>query len=220
LKNKLAALYLIAALMSLTDFGCSYMQLSRYDNFGEWYLGKPGLANTITVKKINDTTKWLLEPAPLIAGRRPFIYGHFRLPEILFQPSGGLFFPARTNASQISSSTTTTYTTVYNSAGYADHTNVSSITAYTGVYDRSCERAGSSDWFGFCIHDAGMMELLPYRYYFSNADAGKKVGMTFLWPVIYAINVSEDIFWRAPVYAVHDVGKTLFIPIALVYYLQ
>jgi hypothetical protein len=73
---------------------CSIFQMKKYDGFGEWYFGRPGLLNTYGI--INSEVECGTDGYDVLVRieeeRHPFFL-HFRLPEIFINPQAGIYFP-------------------------------------------------------------------------------------------------------------------------------
>jgi outer membrane protein OmpA-like peptidoglycan-associated protein len=67
----------------------SFTEFSRHDGFWDWLKGKPGYELT---KSLNN--KCASDSEIIIGSRHPFFL-HFRLPELLINPQGGLEYPER-----------------------------------------------------------------------------------------------------------------------------
>ncbi len=176
--------------------GCSIVQFDRFGSFGDWFVGSPGFNKTFS-----DAYNYP-SPSDLIMEERPAIYGHFRLFEVIFQPVGGWQYPQRKTAS--------------------DHVKRHFTDEEVDVEDvrrttRMRERGDATYALSFNTMEAGLLELVPYRLFNSNATTAEKVVGAVVQPGVIIIQVALD-FVRLPVYAVHDVAKTFMIPVAAIHY--
>ncbi len=176
--------------------GCSAFQFDDYESFGDWYIGGAGFNKTLSANWKRP------QPGDLLFEARPKIYGHFRLFEIIYQPIGGAEFPDRITA--------TADKTRYFKPG---HLEVEEDREPT----RRRERGDPRNTMAFNTLDGGIVEFVPYRYYSAELPGSQKVARTFVQPGVIFAQVALDLL-RAPLYAIHDVVKTLMIPVAAVYY--
>ncbi|MCP5496951.1 MAG: hypothetical protein H7A23_20550 [Leptospiraceae bacterium] len=73
---------LVILLLCISIPCCSTFQFQTYNNFWEWYKGKPGLTNTLEVPT-DENGK--MEEVAIEMERHPFYLG-FRTPELIFNP--------------------------------------------------------------------------------------------------------------------------------------
>lgn len=187
---------ILLIVVCMSAIGC----VSNYKTFGDWYVGA-------------YWTKDHEEGIDVLEGKRPSCYGHFRLPEIIFQPSGGLAYPE------------------HNAGEFLAHV-VEPVPA-----DTSLGPFGHAD---FLIANGGIFDVIPYReltadtycrftlinghpsYIYSNRQEKYKLGdrlfNSAIHPIATGVAVGSRIWIRVPLYAVHDAVKTLMIPGALLYY--
>ncbi len=215
-------LFVIAASLST---GCaSVYKLDQYDGFGDWFIGRPGLRNTLKAPIDARTHKVadMLLHTPYLAGKRCPIYLHLRFPELIFQPKGALWYPermvvgkpgVRNDALYMFKKATTSNEDlrVKNPQDYNYNQLYYAVGRESGEYKNS---------FSFDLTDGGLIEIIPYRVYTSDAKGGDKALRTVLQPFAWCLQVVYGVVCRAPVYIVHDVTKTLMIPVAAVYYLS
>jgi hypothetical protein len=196
-----AAVLVGLALLVLGTSGCSVFRLADYDGFGKWLIGPPGFDKAVSGKKTKAG----------ILGKRPWIYGPFRIPEVVLQPAGGLTYPKRwtvTNGSLMDA-----FAALGEAQSQARSTGYGSAT-YTRVtkLEDGPDNSLYFDWF-----DAGAIELIPYRTWASNKGVGYKIGMTLLQPLNTTMNLLMVIV-RGPIYVTHDAFKLVTLPVAVVYY--
>lgn len=187
---------LVLTLATLASGGCSIFQLGKSKSFGDWYVGPPGFS-----RGLDQNSKTRLN------GKRSPIFGHFRLPEIIVQPHGGLEYPSR-------------YTQTTDSMLEAMSTQMAlqpGETATVTVFFKSRGEGNPEDSLAFDMFDGGLLEIIPYRLYTSKKGIGYKLGMTLVEPLITLMR-GIGLFVRAPAYAIHDTVKILMIPVAAIYY--
>ncbi len=166
-----------------------FFDLREKDNFESWYYGDPGLAGALDEKNCDRY-------ADNIEGQRHPYYLHFRTPEILLQPQGGRNYPERQTAE--------------NRAGGFTSNRI------------SCEKV-SQGWetFRFDVVDAGLVDtVIPYRKSSAINDreeGGGRKSLNYAQGLLS--NSGLTVVMKAPVYIVHDILKTLYIPVAGTYYL-
>lgn len=159
---------------------CSPFQFEHHASFGQWYRGKSGFDRAI----VSSSCETLED--------RHWLYLHFRLPELIFNPQGGLRYPER----------------CYQAEGGGWYY------AGEGVVPPS----GKAYFTG---KDDGLVEVL-FSYRSLNVDRvdGMRVEDTLIIRdtvnrlFIYPFSLIP----RVPFYAIHDVVKTAMIPYALVHY--
>ena len=159
---------------------CSPFQFEHHASFGQWYRGKSGFDRAL----VSSSCPTLEE--------RHWLYLHFRLPELIFNPQGGLRYPERCFRTQ--------------GGGWAyagEGVVTSSVTDhFTGT-------------------DDGLVEILfSYRSLNVESSVGEPMEETHLVRdslgrlIIYPVSLIP----RLPSYAIHDIVKTAMIPYALVHY--
>ncbi len=190
-------LLLVLTFAVLCSSGCSIFRMSDYNSFGEWYVGPVGMNKMLDGARASEG----------LDCKRPFIYGHFRTPEILFQPAGWCKYPNRctvTNQSMFAAMA---------AQQRANDTGMAQTYMRTTVYSRGPDNSLAFDWI-----DAGMIEVLPYRTWFSDKGAGYKVGMTVLHPLNYVWMGLVKACFVLPTNLVHNGLKACAITFAAIYY--
>jgi hypothetical protein len=133
--------------------------------------------------------------ADKITGARHPAYLHLRLPEVLLQPQGGTLYPERSTARRL--------------AGAAGPGKV------------ACEIIPpGEETFTFVAVDAGLLDtLVPYRRLTANPSKsgwGRRIA-SYFGGLLY--NTGVAVLMKAPIYLVHDVLKTVYLPVAGAYFL-
>ncbi len=166
-----------------------FFNLGQHKDFASWYYGEPGMAGALGEAQCDRY-------ADRIQGDRHRYYLHFRTPEVLLQPQGGDHYPARLTSEGRESNSEPDIQT--------------------------CEQAPKGwETFHFNTVDAGLVDtVIPYRREtavnerergFGQASLAYAEGLTY--------NTGLTVVMKAPIYIVHDILKTLYIPVASTYYL-
>ncbi len=166
-----------------------FFNLREKEDFKNWYYGDPGLAGALGEAECDRY-------ADNIEGQRHPYFLHFRTPEILLQPQGGAHYPARQTAES-------------RAGGIKSN-------------EPRCEKVVKGwETFRFDAVDAGWVDtLIPYRKSSTVNDRDRGMGehsLAYAEGLLY--NTGMTAVMKAPVYIVHDILKTLYIPVAGTYYL-
>ncbi|MCB1194233.1 MAG: hypothetical protein KDK90_27605 [Leptospiraceae bacterium] len=178
----------IIVLILFSFFHCSSLQLDKHDGFWEWFIGKPGFINTMEV--YGEPRK-----GQLIGNRHP-IYLWLRTPEILFNPQGGIYYPDMI---------------IEGKSGKFYNTSEKNKFQEVLLEDRNME---------FHIRETGLIDfLLMYREMFDPSGDIHFVGMyCVLSPFFGILYLGKNFIPKLVAYPIHDVIKTVMIPVAAVYY--
>ncbi len=217
---------LVAVVGAMMATGCaSVYKMDQYDGFGDWFVGRPGFRNTLKAPldarthKVTDYT--FLHPPLIDTKRRIPLYLHLRLPEIIFQPAGCCWYPQRWVPGKPGARNDAIYKYKKEMEG-KEKIRFSGYPQYNYnqlYYAEQRETGDYTNSWTFEMTDAGLIEIIPYRLYTSDAKPGTKFFRTLMHPFNYILQVGYAVVWRVPVYAVHDISKTLMIPVAAIYYI-
>lgn len=189
--KRLRSIRIQAAVIAVLPFLMAgcFFNLRENKDFRSWYYGDPGLAGALGEA---DCDRY----ADNIQGRRHPYYLHFRTPEVLLQPQGGGQYPERTT--------------------------VESRVRRSDAHRPACDRVAKGwETFRFDAVDAGLVDaVLPYRKASVVNDRDISAGqesLAYAQGVVY--NTGLAVVMKAPVYIIHDILKTLYIPVAGTYYM-
>lgn len=186
----------------LTLINCSTFQFSKHDGLWEYVKGKPGTYNSM---KVNDGAS----DGYLVGERHPY-YLWFRTPEIIFNPQGGLHYPDAY---------------VKDARGVKDKSGKVYNTAELDQLkdeDLKLILLGQKN-FNFNRTDAGILDyLLVYRELLDESggeeEKSSHIAASCLYVGISPIFLAFHIPFRLIVYPIHDVIKTIMLPVAAIYY--
>ena len=180
--------------------GCTSMKLKDYSSFKDWY--------------------WYSGYSKGIAPQeRPALYGHFRTPELILQPAGGLKMPAFREMSGQRTPTYTEHGTV--EAGGRQRPYTATWQGEPEYFETPAIPRGHYD--GPAVTslalEGGALDLIPYRLWSAdNLDIDEKILMTPAHPIMVGVGLFFIAPFRAVALVSHDVYKTLMIPVAYAYY--
>lgn len=149
---------------------------------------------------------------------RPKIYGHFQLPQVLWQPAGGRTTPgldytrntggyrSRSKDVEVSRSGKTERLTITES--YYEPGESYGVRSRRGKYDPQ-----------FVWMNGGALDFIPYRVWTAtDLDIDQKLGWTVGQPLMMSLMWTIGLMYRVPVYASMDAYKTLMTPVAYFHY--
>jgi len=161
-----------------------------YPDFWSWYIGKPGF-NSIGAPPKETDELYMGE------ARWPW-YLHFRTPELIFQPAGGLGYPYLNPVESMELVWRT----------YIGNHPTNQTRAY---FDPPGTR--TSLYYAF---DAGLLDIaVPYREFGSGFTLQATFSSLIVDPFLYVFGLIA----RVPAYVFHDVEKTLVTPYAALHFM-
>jgi len=185
---------------------CSIFQMNKYNGFGEWYFGRPGLLNTYEI--INPEDKCISEGTDVLVRveeeRHP-LFLHFRLPETIINPQAGFYFPKVSRDCF-----------VLNERG-----EKGGLEYETKLDRKSKPGSGMKSTITFGGFTGITDTMIPYRLYTAkDVDSKDAFLFSLIAPLAGFMNYALILYIEIPVYFVHDVLKTATIPFAGIYYLN
>lgn len=173
---------------------CASLNMAAHDGFYEWFIGKPGYWNGMTIEK---------EPfeGTMVGERHPY-YLWLRTPEIIFNPQGGLYYPDMIAKD-------------YRDGKFYNTAEISNITD-KAKQERIFKKRNNL----FMELDIGLVDyLIGYRDF--NDPNGEEVNACFpfrfialpILPIWSFLKTFKYIY-----YPIHDVVKVVLLPVAGVYY--
>ncbi|MCB1194272.1 MAG: hypothetical protein KDK90_27805 [Leptospiraceae bacterium] len=189
---------LIVQLLFLAN--CSAAQFraefDKHDGFWNWMKGSPGVKGRSGTKYIDP----MLEPVDgqIVDERHPY-YLWLRTPEIIFNPQGGIYYPDMIIKVREK---------FYNTADLSS------------IKDESLKRSIlASRSMLFRGKEAGLIEyLIPYREILAGANDDGDPCIPVFYCVFSPFFILIGLPERLIFYPIHDVIKTLMLPVAAVYY--
>ncbi len=207
--------------LAISTTGCGSLSYSGKKSFSEWYIGPVGYAATV------ERSRFHRKPNSFKVGRilqrRVPIYGHFRTPELIWNPTGWHQFPARIVYPSRDEARRFSHLARHRIDKFGNEKPVE----YLSIDDQpvregeplAVPRGTYVDFVGFTVGEAGLLDtLIPYRVFSSKASALDASITKFLSSPFYVLFNALGIVVRAPVYVTHDLAKTLLIPAALIHY--
>ena len=171
-------------------YNCSSFQFSKHDGFWEYLKGKPGLQNAKDLEEIPRN-------GIMFGERHPF-YLWFRTPELIFNPQNGIYYP-----DMIVKYDDKLYDTK-DLSDVKDEITREKILGYRNGY--------------FTGMDSGLIDyILQYREFFDPSGKPYRSAVRCIYfPIFFPMSLIY--FGRIFIYPIHDVIKTVMLPVAAVYY--
>ncbi len=180
--------------------------MNKYNGFGEWYFGRPGLLNTYEI--VNPEDKCTSEGTDVlvrIEEERHPLFLHFRLPETIINPQGGFYFPK-----------------VSRDCIILNRRGEKGDLEYDTKLDRKSKSTSGSRASIMLGGFSGVIDtIIPYRLWTAkDVNSDVATGFSILAPIMGFLNIGLIFYIEIPVYFVHDIMKTVAIPFAGIYYLN
>ncbi|MCB1194237.1 MAG: hypothetical protein KDK90_27625 [Leptospiraceae bacterium] len=179
---------LIVIVLLSSFYNCSTIQLNKHNGFWEWFIGKPGTLNAGGIRE---------EPTDgvILGDRHPF-YLWLRTPEIILNPQGGVYYPDMI---------------IIGESGKIYNTSQMKENGTKMLPERN---------LAFHVKETGLIDfLLMYREIFDPSGDMRFVGAyCVLFPFFLFLFTGKNLVPKIIVYPIHDVIKTVMIPVAAVYY--
>ncbi|MCB1194284.1 MAG: hypothetical protein KDK90_27870, partial [Leptospiraceae bacterium] len=188
----------IIVLILFSFSNCASLQLDKHNGFWEWFIGKPGALNAAYIP--DDPIDVII-----LEERHPF-YLWFRTPELILNLQGGIYYPdAR----------------VKKNGKFYNTNNIENIR--NEKLKRSILVGRNAN---FHRNETGFVDfIIPYREIFDPSGENRMVVLYCVFsPILLLLSLDladkhdTPLIARMFIYPIHDVIKTVMIPVAAVYY--